>query len=503
MVDSLHKRASPMALVSDSASGKASRGFEGEGGGGPYDREMERALLGTLLVNNSACERVNETLKGFHFVDEAHGKIYDAIMALVSMGRVADHQTLRHHLSLSALFGDEDGAGYLADLAQEALLTANVKHYGEVIEDLYQRRALIQLAHDMAREAQGGALDNPATTIAESAEKRLYDLSETEDQRVFQPFDEVLSRAVEHAKVAAKRKVSGLATHLRDLDGVMGGLQSSDLIIVAARPSVGKSALAMNIAWSVASVAQEGEPVSVAFFSLEMSAEQLAFRVLSEESGISSDSMRRGKMGKGDLDNLYRASQRIEKAPLFIDDTPGLSLSVLRRRARRLKRTKGLGLLVVDYLQLMQGEGRQGWDNRVQEISEISRGLKGIAKELNIPVIAVSQLSRKVEDRTTTQGIKTGGIPQLSDLRESGSIEQDADVVIFIHREDYLLERMQPQEGTKEHEAWQEKMAQVHNKARLIVAKNRNGSIGKADVFFDKHVTRFKNLAKDDLTEGR
>ena len=501
MVDSLQKRVPPMAVVSSGASDAAE--VSSDGGAGPYDREMERALLGTLLVNNSACERVSETLKGFHFVDEAHGKIYDAIMKLATMGRVADHQTLRHHLSLSALFGDEDGAGYLADLAQEAHLTANVKHYGEVIEELYKCRALIALAHDVAREARGGALESPAAKIAEEAERRLYELSESEDTRVFQPFGDVLTRAVEHAQQAAKRKVSGLATHLRDLDSVMGGLQRSDLIIVAARPSVGKSALAMNIAWSVASIAQEGETTPVAFFSLEMSAEQLAFRVLSEESGISSDSMRRGRISKGDFDTLYRATQRIEQAPLFIDDTPGLSLSVLRRRARRLKRTKGLGLLVVDYLQLMQGEGRQGWDNRVQEISEISRGLKGIAKELDIPVIAVSQLSRKVEDRTSTHGIKTAGIPQLSDLRESGSIEQDADVVIFIHREDYLLERMQPQEGTKEHEAWQEKMAQVHNKARLIIAKNRNGSIGKADVFFDKNVTRFKDLAKDDLTEGQ
>ncbi|MBC6497546.1 MAG: replicative DNA helicase [Alphaproteobacteria bacterium GM7ARS4] len=464
----------------------------------PHNYDIERALLGTLLVNNAAYERVGDDLRGFHFADGEtglHGSVYDVLARLIGEEqRAVDVTLLQHHLPMERLFADGRGDAYLVDLVESAVLTANVSHYGDVILDLYQRRVLIALAQDMASDAQASILERPAPSIAEDAEQRLYTLSEVEEKRLFQPFSSVLARALKDTKDAYRHKdgVSGLATGFVGVDKMLGGLQKSDLIVVAGRPSMGKSALAMNIAWAIASgdATKGKEHYPVAFFSLEMSSDQMALRVLSEKSGVPASAMRNGLIDEEKYLSIREAAQYIDNVPLYIDDTPGLSVAVLRRRARRLKRLKGLALIVVDYMQLVQGSSKRQHENRVQEISEVSRDLKALAKELDVPVIAVSQLSRKVEGRDDK-------IPQLSDLRESGSIEQDADVVIFIYREAYYERRNEPKAGTPEHSDWQKKMENIHNMARLIVAKQRNGSVGNIDMVFDESTTRFYNLYRE------
>ncbi len=467
----------------------------------PANLEAEQALLGATLINNRAFEQVSDFLKPEHFGNKAHGRIFEAIGQQIERGQEANPTTLRFYFENDEELSDLGGHTYLARLATNAVTIINARHYGQTIHDLFLRRQLIDLGEDTVNEAFAPEIDDSALDQIERAEQRLYELATIGDyQGGFIEFPAVLTAAIEMAEAAYKRdgKLTGVSTGLTDLDDLLGGLHKSDLIILAGRPSMGKTALATNIAFHAAkNLLRESDEQGkskvvngavVGFFSLEMSSEQLATRILAEESGVASDLIRRGKMGNSEFEKIVRASHELQRAPLFIDDTPALTVSALRTRARRLKRQQDLGLIVVDYLQLLSGSyARQ--DNRVQEISEITRGLKTLAKELSVPVLALSQLSRQVEQRDDKR-------PQLSDLRESGAIEQDADVVMFIFREEYYLARREPRENTPEHQVWQEEMDQIHNIAEVIVAKQRHGPAGKTILQFNALLTKFSNLAK-------
>jgi len=458
----------------------------------PHNYEAEQALLGALLHNNLSSEKVTEFLRPQHFADPIHGKIYEAIITLIERGQVADPITLSKYFEQEESLKAAGGAQYLVKLVTSVVSIINVKDYGLLIYDLYLRRQLIDVGETIVNQAHEHTLEVNATHQIEVAEQRLFDLATTGQQdRGFQAFQDTLITAIKTAEVAYKRdsQVVGCTTGFRDLDKWLGGLHPSDLIILAGRPSMGKTALATNIAfnaaWTALSRKEEGK---TAFFSLEMSAEQLATRLLAQESGISSDKIRRGELHQDDFPKFVEVSRRISKIPFYIDDTPALTISALRTRARRLKRQKGLDLIVIDYLQLLQGTDKN--DNRVQEVSDITRGLKALAKELNVPVIALSQLSRAVEQRDDKR-------PQLADLRESGSIEQDADVVMFIYREEYYEARKEPPEDSDKHAAWQDRMSKIYNQAEVIIAKQRHGPIGTIRLFFDGKLTKFGNLARE------
>ena len=401
---------------------------------------------------------------------------------------------------------------YLGRLAANATTIINARDYGRTIHDLATRRQLIVIGEDVVNTAYDSPVDFPPKEQIEEAETRLFSLAETDKYgQGFLAFNHALTTAIEMAGNAYKRDghLSGIATRFTGLDGKMGGLQSSDLIVLAGRPSMGKTALATNIAFNVAraraqSLAQSTDlppddprhdGAVVGFFSLEMSAEQLATRILSEQAGIPSEKIRRGMIDEPEFKRLVEVSQEMAAIPLFIDQTGGISIAQLSARARRLKRQQGLGLLIVDYLQLMTGTSNKS-DNRVQEVSQITTGLKALAKELNVPVIALSQLSRAVENREDKR-------PQLADLRESGSIEQDADIVMFVFREEYYLERLKPQEGTIEFQDWMAKMQLVSGKAEVIIGKQRHGPIGTVQLQFDGNVTRFSDLARDQYMPER
>jgi replicative DNA helicase len=471
----------------------------------PSNIEAEQALLGAVLVNNRAFEQVSEFLRADHFSDPLHGRIFDAIGKQLERGLEANPTTLQFFFENDEALVEIGGQTYLARLAASAVTVINARDYGSTIHDLFLRRQLIDLGEDTVNEAYAPDLEDAAVNQIERAEQRLYDLATIGDyQGGFRDFTSVLTEAINIAEAAYKRDghLTGVATGLTDLDNLLGGLHSSDLVILAGRPSMGKTALATNIAYHAAenfktSVDERGneavtDGAMVAFFSLEMSAEQLATRILAEKSGVGSEQIRRGNLTGAQFDKLVEATHELQRAKIFIDDTPALTVSALRTRARRLKRQHGLGLIVIDYLQLVSGTTTRS-DNRVQEVSEITRGLKTLAKELNVPVLALSQLSRQVEQRDDKR-------PQLSDLRESGSIEQDADVVMFIFREEYYLSRREPREDTPEHHAWQEEMDQVHNLAEVIVAKQRHGPTGRTLLHFNAMLTKFGNLAKQDYT---
>ncbi len=463
----------------------------------PHNIEAEQGLLGALLVDNRALEKVSDFLKPAHFFAPAHQRIYEAIVKLVDRGQTATPVTLKSYFEQDEDLSHIGGAAYLADLAASIISVINAGDYARTIYDLHMRRELISLGEDIVNEAYTHTLERDASRTIEVAESRLFSLAETGDGRGgFVTLKESVLTAIDIAQKAYNTDghVTGVTTGLRDLDGKLGGLHPSDLLILAARPSMGKTSLAVNIAFNAAErYADTGgkEGGIVGFFSLEMSSDQLATRILAEQSGISGDAIRKGNIGENDFRRFVEASQKLAQVPLYIDDTPALTIGAVRTRARRLKRQFGLSLLIIDYLQLLQGSGsRQSSENRVLEISEITRGLKAIAKELNIPVIALSQLSRAVEQREDKR-------PQLSDLRESGSIEQDSDVVMFIYREEYYLSRTQPdmEEGDK-YAKWQEKMERAHNKADIIVAKQRHGPIGTETLYFDPNLTRFADLDK-------
>ncbi len=470
----------------------------------PANYDAERALLGSILIDNISFEKVSNFLKAEHFADPNHGHIFEALTKVIQRGQIGDPLTLKNYFESKDTLESIGGASYLAKLAEEAVLTSSAGEYGRIIHDLYKRRRLVSLGHDIMNQSYDSNLEENASNLIEQAEQNLYELATSGDyEGDLQSFDKSLTSAIKIAEAAYKRdgKLTGVSTALLDLDKQLGGLHPSDLIIIAGRPSMGKTAIATNIAFAAAksykaAIAQDGSESAedgaiTAFFSLEMSSEQLATRILAEQGKISSEKIRRGEISNNDFQNIVQASQDLATIPLFIDDTPALTISNIRTRARRLKRTKGLGLIVIDYLQLISPSGGSRADGRVQEVSEITRGLKAIAKELSVPVLALSQLSRKVEDREDKR-------PQLADLRESGSIEQDADVVMFIFREEYYLVRLEPTAGTDKHLEWQQDMEKVHNLAELIVAKQRHGPIGKVFATFDPSSTKFSDHVKND-----
>src|SRR5207342_3779380 len=443
----------------------------------PHNIEAEQALWGAILVNNEAFYRVSDFLEPAHFFEPIHQKVYQLARDLIRAGKLATPVTLKTFLDASVDIGGLTVGQYLARLAAEATTIINAEDYGHTVYDLSIRRALIQVGEDMVNVAFDAPVDFSPRNQIEDAERRLYELAETgRYDGGFQRFAQALTTAVDMAAHAYQRdgKLSGIATSLKDLDRMMGGLQKSDLVIVAGRPGMGKTALATNIAYNVArawrgDVQADGRTATinggiVGFFSLEMSAEQLATRIVSEQTEIPSYRIRRGEIDPSDFDRIVETAREIEALPLYIDETGGLSIAQLAARARRLKRQRGLDLLVVDYLQLLQGSSRRAQEGRVQEVTEITTSLKALAKELSCPIVALSQLSRQVESRDDKH-------PQLSDLRESGSIEQDADVVLFVYREEYYLQNKEPKPGTAEHEKWQLEMELALGKAEVIIAK--------------------------------
>ena len=470
----------------------------------PVNYDAEQALLGAILANNLVYDRVNEFLRPEHFADPLHGRVYEAIGKLIQRGQIANPVTLKNLFDQDGALAEIGGAQYLVELAQSVVTVINAEDYGRAVHDLFLRRQLIDLGEQVVNEAYVFDVEETALGQIEVAELKLFNLAESgQTERGPQSFSTVLASALDMAEAAFKRDshVTGVTTGLRDLDRMLGGLQKSDLVILAGRPSMGKTALATNIGFNAAEAARDpetGERHRVAFFSLEMSSEQLATRIMAEKSGVSSDRIRRGEVKHDDFQRIVEAAQAMNEVPFFIDDTPAITIPMLRTRARRLKRQHGLDLIIIDYLQLMRGSSSKGSENRVQEISEITRGLKAIAKELDVPVLALSQLSRAVELRDDKR-------PQLADLRESGSIEQDADVVMFVYREQYYHERAEPKQRSDEAddkfhermERWKRRGEEVHNKADVIIAKQRHGPIGTKALYFDGMITRFSDLAED------
>src|SRR3954452_17727913 len=468
----------------------------------PHNIEAEQSVLGAILVNNDAFYRVSDFLEPKHFFEPIHQTIFETASSLVRAGKIATPVTLKTFLPADTDLGGMTVGQYLARLAAEATTIINAHDYGRTIYDLSLRRDLIGIGTDMVNVAFDAPVDFAPRAQIEDAERRLYELAESgRYDGGFQRFAQALTVAVDMAAKAFQRdgKLSGIATGLRALDIKMGGLQPSDLIIVAGRPGMGKTALATNIAYNVAKAHRaelqaDGAMKSVnggvvGFFSCEMSAEQLATRILSEQTSIASSTIRRGGISEADFEKIRDYSIELQSLPLYVDETGGLSISQLTARARRLKRQKGLDLLVIDYIQLLQGSSKKS-DNRVQEVTEITTSLKALGKELQGPVIALSQLSRQVESRDDKH-------PQLSDLRESGSIEQDADVVMFLYREEYYLQNKEPRPGTPEHEKWQTEMDLAHGKAELIIGKQRHGPTGTVNLHFEAAITRFSDLAED------
>jgi len=469
----------------------------------PHNIEAEQSLLGAILVNNEALYRVSDFLEPGHFFEPIHQQIYDTARSLIRTGKLASPVTLKTFLPADINIAGLTVPQYLARLAAEATTIINAADYGRAIYDLSIRRDLIGIGEDMVNVAFDAPVDFAPSEQIEDAERRLYELAETGRYGGgFQKFETALTTALDMASHAYQRdgRLSGLATGLRDVDAKMGGLQKSDLVILAGRPGMGKTALATNIAYNVAKawrgeVQADGHTATVnggrvGFFSLEMSAEQLATRILSEQTEISSSRIRRGEITQADFETIKDKSIEIQHLPLFIDETGGLSIAQLAARARRLKRQRGLDLLVIDYIQLLQGTSRRSAENRVQEVTEITTNLKALAKELAIPILALSQLSRQVENRDDKR-------PQLSDLRESGSIEQDADVVLFVFRDEYYLTNKEPRPGSDEHIKWQTDMEAAHGKAEVIIGKQRHGPTGTVYLQFDAAVTRFDNLAQE------
>ena len=478
----------------------------------PHNYEAEQALLGAILANNAVFDRVHEFLESEHFADALHGRIYEAIGKQIQRGQIANLLTLKNQFDQDPALLELGGAQYLARLANAVVTIINAGDYGHIVHDLYLRRQLIELGEEVVNSAFRHDIDLPAADQIEAAEQRLYDLAETgQTEGGPRPFAQTLTEAITMAEAAYKRDshVTGVTTGLSDLDRKLGGLHPSDVVILAGRPSMGKTALATNIAFNAARAYREErdefgkvevkEGAKVAFFSLEMSGEQLATRILAEQTGISSDRIRRGDVKQEDFPSFVAVSRELATLPLFIDDTPALSASSLRTRARRLKRQHGLGLIVIDYVQLMRPSAGLRIENRVQEISEITRTLKAVAKELNVPILACAQLSRAVEQREDKR-------PQLADLRESGSIEQDADVVMFIFREQYYHERSEPKQREDETDGkfqermgrWQDRGERIHNVAEVNIAKQRHGPIGTIELFFDGMLTKFGDLVRED-----
>ena len=467
----------------------------------PHSIEAEQQLLGAILTNNDLFDRVASIVRAEHFYDPVHARIFETAAARIAKNNLASPVTLKAFLEDDAGLAELGGPAYLVRLAGAAISSFAVRDYAEMIYDLAIRRELITVGNDIAAKAARVDVDSEPKEQIVEAEQKLYALAEQgQTEQGFQSFLTAVTDAVKVANAAYQREggLAGVSTGLVDMDKKLGGLHRSDLLILAGRPSMGKTSLATNVAFNIARAYKKGITASgeegaidggvVGFFSLEMSAEQLATRILSEVAEIPSNQIRRGDFTESEFRRIVDAAKKLEAAPLFIDDTPALPISQLAARARRLKRTHGLDALFIDYLQLVRGTGRS--ENRVNEISEITMGLKAIAKELDIPVVALSQLSRQVENREDKR-------PQLSDLRESGSIEQDADVVMFVFREEYYKEREKPGDHELEKMGiWQEEMERLHGKAEVVIGKQRHGPIGTVELSFEGQFTRFGNLIK-------
>lgn len=467
----------------------------------PHNLDAEGALLGAMMIDNRLAEDVQLKLRPEHFFEPLHGEIYAAILKLVDRGMLATPVTLRPMFADNAALGELGGPAYLAQLTEQSAALIAAKDFANQIYDLALLRELVRVGREMVVSAADTSVDvNPHEQI-QAAELALYRVAEEgEVASTVKSFAQSATLAVQMAERAKQSggHLSGITTGLNALNTKIGGLHRSDLVILAGRPAMGKTALATNIAFSAAERLMKDRAdqidktsgAGVAFFSLEMSADQLATRILAEQAKISSEDLRMGKISQDQFRSLVRASAALQDLPLYIDDTPGLTIAALRSRARRLKRQKGIGVVVVDYLQLLQGSGRQSNDNRVNEISEITRGLKTLAKELNVPVLALSQLSRAVEQREDKR-------PQLADLRESGTIEQDADIVLFVYRDEYYHAQKKPEDGTEKFDKWMERGIAIRGRAEVIVAKQRHGSTGIVDLHFEAVHTRFSDLADD------
>ena len=469
----------------------------------PRNVEAEAALLGALMIDNRIAEDVQMKLHAEHFFEPLHGRIYDAIMKLLERNMIANPVTLKPLVENDPALKELGGPAYLAQLTGNGAALIGARDFASQIYDLALLRELVGVGRELVEKALDTSEDVDPRGQIEAAEVALYKVSEGDvETGSVKSFLQASTMAVQIAERALNSggHLSGITTGINSLNAKIGGLHNSDLMILAGRPGMGKTSLATNIAYNAASrwVRDDADGIDAAknmgartaFFSLEMSADQLATRVLAEQSGISGEALRMGRISRQDFQNLSRAARELQELPLYIDDTPGLTIAALRTRARRLKRRHNIGFIVVDYLQLLQGTGKGG-DNRVQEISEISRGLKTLAKELHVPVLALSQLSRAVEQREDKR-------PQLSDLRESGSIEQDADMVWFVFREDYYEAAKEPKpDDEAAYSAWKENMEKIYGLAEVIVAKQRHGSTGRIRMKFDAKITRFSDLADD------
>ena len=474
----------------------------------PQNIEAEQDLLGALLSDNNIFDNIADNLDEAHFFNPLNGRIFAATRKLYSNGQLANPVTLKSYFIGDANFVEIDIESYLRELIENVTSLSDAKFYAEDIYQCFLRRRLILISDDTISRSRTASMEQNAESLIEETEQQLFELAENDKVTSgLVPLTQALRSAIDRAEAAYKNSghISGVGTGLTGLNNMLGGLQPSDLIILAGRPGMGKTALATNIAFHAATTNRTDEnPQHVAFFSLEMSADQLANRILSSETGIPSDELRLGKVNADQFTNVVKTSDAIENAPFFIDDTPGLSVSQLASRARRLKRTHGLGLIVVDYLQLLSAPMGTRSENRVQEISTISRTLKNIAKELQIPVLALSQLSRAVEQREDKR-------PNLSDLRESGSIEQDADVVMFVYREEYYLSKSEPEQKADEssehyqtrHSRWLEKSEKAQGKAEVIIAKQRHGSTGVINPNFIGKFTKFVDAIADDHLPDR
>ena len=457
----------------------------------PKNIEAEQTILGSILENNELFDEITDEINESYFYDSIHQKIYKVISNLISKGLLANPVTIKNFFNNNEELIEIGGLEYLLKLTKVSTTKNQIRHYSKLLSDLYIRRQLIKISEETLEDSKNKELEITGTNILENTERKLFEIAERgEFQRSFVTFKDALKETIDMATAAYKNDqgIVGVPSGLTDLDDRLGGLHKQDLIIIAGRPSMGKTALATNIAFNAAkNIQKQNKKTSVAFFSLEMSSEQLSTRILAEQSRIKSNDIRRGKINQEDFEKFIEASKNLENLPLHIDDTPAITISALSNRARRLKRKQGLDLIVIDYIQLMKSSGYRN-EGRVLEIAEITQGLKALAKELDVPVLALSQLSRQVEQREDKK-------PQLADLRESGSIEQDADVVMFVFREQYYLEKQEPKLGTAEHVEWQEKMNQVHNQAEIIIGKQRHGPTGLIKLEFESAFTKFKDAS--------
>jgi len=458
----------------------------------PSNIEAEQALIGSILVNNDIIDEISNIVNHKSFYDPLHSKIYNLIENLHNKGMIANPITLKNSFENDMALSEIGGTEYLVKLTRFSSSVKQSIDYAKIVHEKFVKRELVKISETLSDEAVDETIDKTGENIIQDTEKSLFDLAERGTfHQSFLKFNQALDQTIEMATSAMKSDhgIVGVPTGLNDLDERLGGLHKSDLVIIAGRPSMGKTALATNIGYYAAKkILDDNKKSSIAFFSLEMSSEQLSTRILSEQSRIKSNDIRRGKVTEEEFNRLIETSRNIHDLPLYIDETPAITISTLSNRARRIKRLFGLDLIIVDYIQLMT-TGSKRYDGRVQEISEITQGLKALAKELSVPVLALSQLSRAVEQRDDKK-------PQLSDLRESGSIEQDADVVMFVFREEYYLERKEPKLGTIEHGEWQAKMNEIIGSADIIIGKQRHGPTGNIQVEFEGIYTKFKDALK-------